>query len=238
MALILWVFNLGYLFQHLGTILQIRHILKKRDIEGVCVDTQILFLIGWLSRCIWITDTMLKDFPLTYFELLSAFLTLGYTLYLCFFKLNGVYTIPEILQNKLLPFYLRWYTIFAVSLIVSFFFHPGNDSHSYYDIQMFVSLNIFVEAAGLIPQIYSINSQKDSNIISKLYLMCMSVSRFFRLFFWFRMYMEDGGFLYLIVADVLHLVMVSGFVFSFVKNLNNFSLPTTHKPVDMGKKIF
>jgi|LauGreDrversion4_2_1035121.scaffolds.fasta_scaffold1001912_1 hypothetical protein len=237
MVFILWVFNIGYLFQHLGTILQIRHIMKKRETEGVCVDTQVLFLIGALSRCIWITDTMLKDFTLTYFELLAALLTLGYTLYLCLFKLNGIYSISQILQNKLLPFYFRWYVIFAVSLVASFFFHPGNESHSY-DIQMFVSLNIFVEAAGLIPQIYSVNSQKDSNIFSKLYLMCMSISRFLRLLFWFRMYMEDQGFAYLIIADVLHLFMVSGFVFSFMKNLNNFSLPTTDNRLDMGKKIF
>ena len=236
MGLILWVFNIGYLFQHIGTVLQVKHIMKKRDIEGVCVDTQVLFLIGAFARCIWITDTMLKDFPLTYLELIGAVVTLSFTLYLCLFKFNGIYSISEVLHNKLLPIYLRWYVILAASIILSFFLFPGNEGQ-YFDVQMFVSLNIFVEAAGLIPQIYSVNSQKDSNMISKLYLMCLSLSRFFRLFFWFKMYMDDNSFGFLIIADVLHLFMVSGFVFSFFKNLNTFSLPTESRH-DTGKKIF
>ena len=236
MSLILWIFNLGYLIQHLGTTLQIKHILKKRDTEGVCVDTQVLFLTGALARCVWINDTMLKDFTLTYFELLLALGTLGYTLYLCFFRFNGVHSTSEILNNKLLPVYLRWYVILSASLIGAFFFFPGNEGQSF-DIQMFVSLNIFAEAAGLIPQIYSVNSQKDSDIISKLYLVCLSISRLMRLMFWFKMYMEDNSFGFLILADVLHLFMVSGFVYSFFKNLNTFSLPTDSRR-DAGKKIF
>lgn len=236
MALILWVFNLGYLFQHIGTVLQIKHILKKRDSEGVCVDTQILFLVGALSRCVWIFDTMLKDFPLTYVELIGAVSTLAFTLYLCLFKFNGMFSTSEVINNKLLPIYLRWYFILVISILLSFFFFPGNEGQ-YFDVQMLVSLNIFAEAAGLLPQIYSVNSQKDSNMFSKLYLVCLSFSRFFRLFFWFNMYMDDNSFGFLIIADVLHLFMVSGFVFSFFKNLNNFSLPTESR-YDSGKKIF
>ena len=236
MTLTLWVFNIGYLFQHVGTILQINRIEKKRDTEGVCVDTQILFLLGAIARMFWITDTVLKDFYLTYLELVLAVITLCYTLYICLFKYHGTFTLLQSLNNSLLPVYLRWYVISGISLVLSYFFFPGNEGQKF-DIQMFVSLNIFSEAAGLLPQIYSVNSQKDSNMFSSLYLLCLSISRVFRLIFWIKMYLDDNSFLFLVFADVLHLLMVSGFIYSFFKNLDLMMLPTETKRDD-GKKIF
>jgi hypothetical protein len=237
MALTLWVFNIGYLFQHIGTILQINRIERKRDTEGVCVDTQILFLLGAIARMFWITDTTLKDFYLTYLELLLAVVTLSYTLYICLFKFNGTSTLLQSINNSSLPIYLRWYVIFGISLIMSYFFYPGSEEKQKVDIQMFVSLNIFSEAAGLLPQIYAVNSQKDSNMFSSLYLICLSISRVFRLIFWIKMYYDDNSFLFLIFADVLHLLMVSGFIYSFFKNLDLMLLPTETKRDD-DKKIF
>ena len=235
MQLILYIFNLGYLFQHIGSVLQIMRIEKKKEIEGVCVDTQIVFLIGAISRIFWTSDTMLKDLWITYLELILAFVTLTYTLYLCLFKYNGVLSISQNLNNSSIPIYLRWYVIFIVSAILSLFFFPGNEGQ-YWDIQMFVSLNIFVESAGLLPQIYNVYSHKDSNIFSSLYLIFLSISRILRLFFWIKMYQEDGGFGYLLFADVLHLIMVSGFIYSFFKNLDKLMLPTQSR--DTSKKIF
>ena len=235
MALILYIFNIGYLFQHLGSILQIRRIERKRDIEGVCLDSQILFFFGAIARMIWITDTLLKEMWLTYFELFLAFVTLIYTMYLCLFKFNGVLTLLQSINNSTLPIVFRWYVILTVSLILSYFFFPGNEGQPW-DIQMFVSLNIFTEAAGLLPQIYYVNRQKDSNIFSSLYLMCLCVSRILRLFFWIKMYQDDNSFGFLLFADVVHLLMVSGFIYSFLTNLDKLMLPTQHR--DEGKKIF
>jgi hypothetical protein len=236
MFFILFVFSIGYLFQHIGTLLQILRIEKKKDIEGVCVDTQILFLLGALARCVWVTDTMLKDFTLTYVELALALVSLVYTLYICLFKYNGAFTLGQCLNNKSIPIFFRWYVIFSVSAVLSYFFFPGNDGQGW-DIQMLVSLNIFSEAAGLLPQIYAVNSQKDSNIVSSFYLVCLSISRVLRLYFWIQMNDEENSFRFLLVADVLHLIMVSGFIYTFFKNLNQFKLPTETKRDD-GKKIF
>jgi uncharacterized protein with PQ loop repeat len=236
MVFILWIFSIGYLFQHFGTVLQILRIEKKRDIEGVCVDTQILFLLGAIARCFWVTDTMLKDFFLTYVELALALTTLIYTLYICLFKYNGVQSIGQCINNKNIPIVFRWYSIFTVSAILSYFFFPGNEGQKW-DIQMLVSLNIFSEAAGLLPQIYAVNSQKDSNIVSSFYLICLSVSRILRLYFWIQMNDEENSFRFLLIADVLHLIMVSGFIYSFFKNLDQYMLPTESKRDD-GKKIF
>jgi len=236
MAFILWIFSIGYLFQHTGTVLQILRIEKKRDIEGVCVDTQVLFLLGAFARCIWVTDTMLKDFMLTYIELLLALSTLIYTLYLCLFKYNGYRSIGNCLNNTSIPIVFRWYSIFIMSTILCYFFFPGNEGQKW-DIQMLVSLNIFSEAAGLLPQIYAVNSQKDSNIVSSFYLICLTISRILRLYFWIQLNDEGNTFMFLLIADVLHLIMVSGFIYSFFKNFDQFMLPTESKK-DEVKKIF
>lgn len=236
--LILWIFNIGYLFQHIGTILQIMRIEKKRDIEGVCVDTQILFLIGAIARYIWIYDTILKYFYLTYIELVLAVVSLLYTLYICLFKYNGSLTIFQMLNNTKIFILFRWYSILAISCVLSYFYFPGNEGQ-HYDIQMFVSLTMYTEAAGLLPQIYAVNTQKDSNIFSSFYLVFLTVSRIMRLLFWLKMTIDNGNeFMFLIIADVLHLVMVSGFIYSFFKNLDTLMLPTQENKYDSGKKIF
>jgi hypothetical protein len=224
MSLVLYIFNIGYLFQHLGTFLQIRRIERKRDTGGVSIDTQILFLLGALARMYWITDTLLKGFYLTYIELAFAMSSLSYTLYLCLYKYNLGYTG----NNTSLPIFCRWYFILILSLVLSYNYFPGNNGQSY-DIQMFVSFNIFAEAGGLLPQIYSVNRQKDSNIFSSFYVMCLTVSRILRLCFWLKLYMEDSSFGFLIAADLLHLLFVSGFIYSFFRNSDGLVLPTVKK---------
>lgn len=224
MSLILWIFDLGYLMQHLGTILQIQKIETKRSIEGVCVDTQILFLIGTVARTFWITDTMLKDFFLTYIELLLSFVLLGYTLYLCLWKYND-FTVLDNLNRQEIPIYFRWYVIFAISAFLSYFYFPGNDGQSF-DLQMLVSLNIYAEAGGLLPQIIVVNKEKDSSNVSQYYIVFLSFSRICRLMFWVKMYTDDNSFIFLMIADFLHSIMVSGFIYTFFKNLNKLTLPT------------
>ena len=236
MSIILWIFDFGYLMQHLGTILQIQKIEAKRSIEGVCVDTQILFLIGTFARTFWITDTMLKDFFLTYIELLLSYGLLIYTLYLCLWKYND-YTVIENLNRKEIPIYFRWYVIFAISLLLSYFYFPGNDGQAW-DLQMLVSLNIYAEAGGLLPQIIVVNKEKDSSNFSQYYIIFLSFSRICRLMFWVKMYSDDNSFIFLMIADFLHSIMVSGFIYSFFKNLNKLSLPTINRDEIHQKKIF
>lgn len=237
MAVILWIFNIGYLCQHLGTVLQINRIEKKESTEGVSVDTQILFLIGAFARLIWVRDTMLKDFWLTYLEILLALTSLVYTLYICLFKYNGPYTVLESINKSSMPIYIRWYVLFIACAILSYFIFPGNEGQKF-DLQMFVSLNMFTEAAGLLPQIYTVNKERDSNNFSSLYLIFLSFSRVLRLIFWIKMYMDNSSFIFLMIADIIHLFMVSGFVYSFFKNLDVFALPTDTRSGGLDKKMF
>lgn len=235
MAFIIWMFNLGYLCQHLGTFLQIITIEKKRNIEGVSVDTQILFLIGAIARFFWVKDTMLKDYWLTSIELMLAFISLIYTLFLCLLKYRYSYS-----EIKSLPIFVRWFSLLILCSVLSYFYFPGDEGQKL-DIQMLVSLTMYCEAAGLLPQIWTVNRQKDSTNFSSLYLVFLTISRIFRLIFWVKLYMEDAGFLFLIIADVIHLIMVSGFIYSFFKNFDSLSLPTNLGSVrieDDKKKIF
>jgi len=237
MEIILYIFNIGYLFQHIGTILQIQKIEKKKSTEGVCVDTLILFLIGAVSRVIWINDTELKKLWITYIELLLAFITLLYSLYLCLFKYNYQMTFFESINRTEIFILIRWYVILGISIILAYFFFPGNEGQSF-DLQMLVSLSIYCEAGGLLPQIYITNKEKDSNNFSSLYLVFLSISRALRILFWFKLYEDDNGFGFLILADLIHCFMLSGFVYSFFTNLNKFSLPQINDERSKMQKIF
>ena len=235
---ILYIFNFGYLLQHLGAVIQIMRLEKKGEIELICLDTQFLFLVGAISRIIWIHDTMLKDSIITYVEQILALMTISYTIYLCLFKLNkGFIPIMEFINKKDLPFYMKWWVLLLVSLILSFFFFPGNDGQRF-DLQQLVSLTIFSESMGLLPQIHLVNKQRDSQLISKFYLLFLSFSRIFRLVFWIYMYLDDNTFIYLMIADIIHCVMVSGFVYTFFKNFEGMSLPTTNRYHDESKRLF
>jgi ER lumen protein retaining receptor len=240
MALILWIFELGYVFQHIGAILQILKIKKNRSMEGVSVDTQILFLIGSFARAIWIHDTMLKNFFLSYIEFILAVGILVYTLYLCMFQYNPGFPLSHFFNNPKLPIFIRWYVLLIASAILSLIFYPGKEDRiEWDDPQIFVSLNIFTEAIGLLPQIWAVKIDRDSTNFSRSYILFLAVARMCRLLFWLKMHMDDNSFMFLIIADVIHLISVSGFIYTFFKNLNTFNLPTNDdRHHNAEKKIF
>ncbi len=71
------LFNTGNILHHIGTLSEIYHYsittdndqLNNLDINSVCLDTQILFLLSLFSKIFWIERTKLKNFRLTYFEI-------------------------------------------------------------------------------------------------------------------------------------------------------------------------
>ena len=142
MAFELWLFEGGYLLQHIATLFQKMKILRKRSNELVSLETNVLFLIGALSRIGWMWHSMFKKFWLAYIEIFLAIASLGYIIYLFFKNSSQNY----VYNAKPLPYYLKLYVLIPVVIILSFLFNPGD--------QMFssqVSLGIFSEAIGLIP---------------------------------------------------------------------------------------
>ena len=72
-TIILWSFEGGYLFQHIATLFQILKMTKRQNSECVSLETNILFLIGAISRTIWLPVSSLSDLYITYLELLLDF---------------------------------------------------------------------------------------------------------------------------------------------------------------------
>lgn len=222
--IVLWLFNLGYLCQHIGSIHQIYLMIKNQSADGVSIDTQILFLIGAISRAFWVQDTQLKNEWMTYFELALGIATIVTQIILIVFIFNKNFSIFKPIFQSTTRFYERWYFIVIITSVLSYFFFPGDEGQEW-DIQMLVSLTIFTEAGGLIPQIPMLLREKEANSVSRIFLLFLSLARMLRLLFWLKLWSDGMDFLFLVVADVLHLFMVSSFIYSFVKSLNSYKLP-------------
>ena len=127
MKLGLWLFEIGYLLQHLATILQIMRILSKKSTELVSIDSNIIFLITSFAKLFWIFDTALKNMIISYLEILIALGSLSTIIYLYYlYKKNDFFEI----EDKM-PTYLKWYVILPVVLVLSFFLHPGSKGKYY-----------------------------------------------------------------------------------------------------------
>ena len=232
-TVILWTFEGGYLLQHIATFFQILKMTKRQNSECVSLETNILFLIGAISRIFWIRSSALTDLYLTYIELLLGFSTLGYVIYL--YQKNKVrnYFINEIKM----PFYLKLYVLLPFITILSFFFNPGD---KYFTDQIFVSLGIFSESIGLLPQLYIIRQSKDSGDLSELYVVFLALARFLRLFFWITMFISGSRYFSLIIADIIHCIALSNFVYNVIKNWSGKGLPTSFSELqgNTNKKMF
>jgi ER lumen protein retaining receptor len=229
--LVLWIFEFGYLLQHLATYFQIDRINKVKNTDMVSLDTNIYFFVGTICRLVWMWDSALKSFYLAYLEITISVISLAYVLWLFKkYKVNS-YVESELKQ----PFYLKPYVLIPIIVVLSFLFHPGSKGKYYYTSQMFVSGNIFSEAIGLLPQLYIFFNFKETGDVSSQYVIFQTLSRFSRIIFWIKMYIDGNNFISLIIADVVHSILLVGFIFLFYKNKDRGSLPTSNTG---QKKLF
>ena len=234
MKFVLWLFEIGYLLQHFATILQIMKILNKKSPELVSIDSNILFLITSIAKMFWIFDTMLRKMIITYIECVIAIASLITIIYLYYlYKKNDYFDI----EDKM-PKYLRWYAILPALLLLSFFSHPGTKGPYYFTLQMLVSVSIYGESLGLLPQLYILKYTRDTGNVSQYYTIFLGFARVFRLLFWIQMYVSNSTFIYLMLADLLHTVLFGYFVFTYIKNWNNITLPTFGNAQVQTKKVF
>lgn len=234
MSTVLFFFEFGYVLQHLAVIFQILQINRKRSTEGVAIETIYFFIIATVCRLIWMWDSMLSKYTLAYFEVVVAVGCLVYIVYIY----NKYKESDYIKQNVRMPVFLSFPVLLGSILILSFLFHPGTKNNYYLTIQMLVSMNIYSECIGLLPQLYLIKKSSDTGNISVYYLVFLGVARFFRLFFWFKMYMDGNSFISLIIADLLHTILLTLFVLLYTKNKDSIKLPTFATGDDSRKKIF
>lgn len=214
MELLLIIFLLGYLMQHVASITLIFKIWTQKSIEGFAVGTQIIFFVGAILRCIWVHETRLTDEFLTYVELFFSVICSTILLYL-FWRFRGSRAL-----NIRDPFDFR--LILVACMILSYFFHPGKKLAKYYfSMQMLVSMSMFSEACGLLPQLYYIRKVGYCEVITGRYILFLGFSRFLRMIFWIMMWQTGGNkFIYLILADLVHSVILADFVVQYLRNKN------------------
>lgn len=234
--MILWIFEVGYFLQHTAVLFQIQSIMKKQSTEAIAIETIYFFLIGSICRLIWMWDSMLANFYLAYIELIIGFASIFFII-----KYYNEYKQRDYIRaDTKIPRYLQFDALLGVILILSFFFHPGNKNKYYLTLQMFVSLNIFSECIGLLPQLYLIKTNRDAGNISEYYIIFLGVARFFRLLFWFKMYIDGNSFISLILADFLHTLLLGYFIYTYRSSNSTFFIPT-YSSDDVSKerkKIF
>ena len=198
--------------QHFASGILITKILKQKTLEGLAFGTQIIFLVGALIRCVWVFETRLINEPVVWIELVASVVISSYIVYL-FQKYR--HTVDPNVSN---PFDYR--ILFIVCLIPSVIFHPGTKNEYGVTMQMLISFTMFVEACGLLPQIYLIRKVGECEMMTGRYLICLGISRFMRMIFWLLMYWEGDTFLYLVAADLIHTALLGDFVYYYMKNKN------------------
>ncbi len=174
-----------------------------------------------------------KNFYITYLEIFLAIGTLSYAIYL--YQINKVRNYySNVIQ---LPIYLKLYVLIPIIVILSFLFNPGDN---WFSSQFFVAFGIFSEALGLIPQLYIIKKSKDAGDLSELYIVFLGIARFFRLFFWIYSYIDGNNFTSLMIADVIHTIALSNFIYNVIKNWSGNGLPTSFSELsgNSPKKMF
>jgi ER lumen protein retaining receptor len=209
MELVLVIFTLGYICHLVGNALLIKKLREKKNIEGLAFETQIIYLIGSVVRCIWVFDTRLTSLFLVWVELLLSVSSNAYIVYL-FWKFKDSKFIH--VQNPYKFIYLL-----IASTVLSIFLHPGSKGAYYFSMQMLVAFTMYFEACGLLPQIYILRKLQEIEVTIGHYVFSLALSRIFRLIFWIMMWLEGEAFVYLMVADFLHTVLLADFVYYYIK---------------------
>ena len=115
-----------------------------------------------------------------------------------------------------MPVYLRWYVTVGLAAIMMCFFFPGKKNPDYFFTQqMVVSFTHFVEAFCLLSQLYHLHISRALEGLNSGYLMVLGLSRLNRIFFWLSMSSKWKTFWFLIAADVVHTIMVLGFLIQY-----------------------
>lgn len=114
----IFLFVFGYSLAALANLLLIWKIHKTQSIYGLAVDTQIMFALGVVCRCIWTLDTRLIETYAAYAELVVSTLT---CIVLCLMCWRYYHTTTMHAMS-----YLRAYTLAPIALVLAFFFHPSD----------------------------------------------------------------------------------------------------------------
>jgi len=203
----------GYLFQTIGSFVLLHKMRKTRSTYGLSAQTQILFLMATLSRCIWSRDTRLMDTAMAPIELLVT-LAANVAILVYFYRLK--HTTAGLKGDRDLWWPLQWYYLSLVSLLMALVFHPGRATIS---MQVLVAFSIYCEAMALIPQLALMKNLIEVESLTSNFVTLLVLARSIRLLFWCRLFWLGETFPGLMVADGLHTILSVDYVYLWVKKL-------------------
>jgi ER lumen protein retaining receptor len=76
------IFIGGYILQHIGSYILIKKIHDKKSLQGISLESQVMYFIGTIMRLLYIFDTRLSETFLIWIDLAAAVGLETYILYL------------------------------------------------------------------------------------------------------------------------------------------------------------
>ena len=177
---------------------------------GICIDTQICYLLALVARCVWIFDTQLATMNLTYVEVWIGLTTQVWVLWQC-------HSFKDILYHDKKSIVFKWFSVVGLCTVLSIILHPGKKGDFFFTLQMLVSFTIFIEAVAMIPQLNHLYDSKDVDGLNIGYLGFLGFARLVRIGFWYVLSSKLDSFWYLISADLIHTILLGGFFHLFTQ---------------------
>eukprot|EP00401_Gymnodinium_catenatum_P044063 CAMPEP_0117616060 /NCGR_PEP_ID=MMETSP0784-20121206/84853_1 /TAXON_ID=39447 /ORGANISM="" /LENGTH=213 /DNA_ID=CAMNT_0005419801 /DNA_START=97 /DNA_END=738 /DNA_ORIENTATION=- len=202
------LFILGYYVQAAASCMLFYKIWKHKSIYGLSVDTQAAYLMAALSRCVWVMETRLVETKLAYLELLLSTVAACGLTFLCYYFYHTT--------SKHSPPLLRIYATAPASLVLAFFFHPGDE---WFSVQILVAFTMYQEAFGLLPQLWLMRKMHEVEPLTSHYVGFVVVARFVRMCFWIKMYFLGEHFLQLLFADICHTLLSADYMYLWCRKL-------------------
>lgn len=199
---------LGYVIQAAAAMLLMYKIHKSQSIYGLSVDTQLCFALANVSRCIWVLDTRLVETNFAYAEILISTIASFAICYLC--RKYGHTTTMHACN------WLRCYSLVPIALVLAFFFHP---SDQWLSVQILVAFTMYLEALGLLPQLWLMKKMYDVEPLTSHYVALLIIARVCRMIFWGVLFWMGEHFFQLFLADILHSLFAADYMYLWCKKL-------------------
>lgn len=206
----IFLFVLGYIVQFLAAMLLGYKISKHQSIYGLSVDTQVAFFLANICRCIWTLDTRLIETWVAYGELVMSTVASGWLCYLCYKHYHTTI--------KHAVWWARIQVLVPVAAVLAFFFHP---SDQWFSIQILVAFTMYIEALGLLPQLWLMKNMHEVEPLTSHYVGLLIVARLCRMVFWGVLFWMGEHFLQLFIADILHSLMAADYLYLWCRKLKS-----------------
>jgi len=105
-----------------------------------------------------------------------------------------------------------------VAAVLAFFFHP---SDNWISIQILVAFTMYLEALGLLPQLWLMKKMYDVEPITSHYVGLLVIARFSRMVFWGVLFYIGEHFLQLFIADLVHTVFTADYMYLWFRKLKS-----------------